>query len=131
MNVLFLDDSCAARAPIAEALLRHLSPDHEAWSAGWEPSHVRQDVRQVLGAAGVSATGLRARSLSEVPIDEIDLVVSFVPDEGRVRFPARVRRLTWSLPNPLSAPDAERREAFEATRDEVERRLRLLLKELG
>jgi protein-tyrosine-phosphatase len=129
--VLFLDESCAARAPIAEALMRHIAPWHDAIAAGWVPSHVRPEIKEVLEDAAIHTTGLRARSLLEVPLDDVELVVAFVPDEGRLRVPAGARRIEWRLPDPLSAPPDERREACEAARDEIERRLRKLVAELG
>jgi protein-tyrosine-phosphatase len=129
VHVLFLDDSCGARAPLAEAIFRHLAPEHDATGAGWAPSHVRPDVRAVLDEEGIPPEGLRARGLPSVPWDEIDVVVRLVPDEGRLRVPSGARELTWLLPDPLAAPPAERREAFRAARDELTRRLKLLLKE--
>src|SRR5262245_23443950 len=88
MYVLFLDDSCGARAPIAEAVLRHHAPDHDSAAAGWAPSHVRPEVRQVLSESGLPTDRLRARGLSAVGVEDVDVLVSFVPDEGRVRLPA-------------------------------------------
>lgn len=131
MYVLFLDESGSARAPIAEALLRQIAPWHEAIGAGWVPSHVRPEIKEVLEEAGIHTTGLRARGVFEVPLEEVDLVVAFVPDEGRLRVPARARRIQWGLPDPLSSPPDERMEACRAARDEIERRLRLLVEELG
>lgn len=130
MHVLFLDESGGARGPLAEALLRHVAPWHDATAACWSPSHVRPEVREVLAENGVSPEGLRARGLGSVALEEVDLVVDFVPDEGRLRLHPDTPRRSWRLPDPLSAPPAERMEAFRAARDEIERRLRTLVKEL-
>ncbi|MFN7144032.1 MAG: hypothetical protein ACK4YP_09665 [Myxococcota bacterium] len=131
MHVLFLDDSCGARAPLAEAILKNLAPWHDATGAGWTPSHVRPEIREVLAEEGIPMEALRARGLSSVPWDEIDVVVRFVPDEGRLRVPARARQLSWMLPDPLAAPPRERMEACRAARDEITRRLKLLVAEAG
>ena len=130
MTLLFLDHDCAALAPMAEALARHHGRLCDAWGAGWEPGHVRADARDALEEEGVRSLGLVARSPSEVPLEEVDAVVAFVPDEGRLRLPAHTRRVEWRIPDPTSAPPSERREAFRAARDEVTRRLRALLTEL-
>lgn len=130
MHVLFLDESAGARAPLGEALLRHLAPWHDATAAGWSPSHVRPEIREVLTEEGIPMEHLRARGLASVPWDEIDVVVRFVPDEGRLRVPARARQLSWLLPDPLAAPPDERMEACRAARDEIRRRLEGLLREL-
>lgn len=131
MTVLFLDDTSAAFAPLAEALGREMAPRHEFWGAAWAPSHVRQETRRVLQEEGVRTEGLRARKLSAVPVEEVDVVVAFCEDEGRLRVPASARRLTWRLPDPTSYPPEERMEAFRAARDEISRRIRVLVKELG
>ena len=46
-------------------------------------------------------------------------------------LPVSVRQLHWPLPDPASAPDDERIEAFRAARDELLRRIPLLLAELS
>ncbi|MFZ5480691.1 MAG: arsenate reductase ArsC [Myxococcota bacterium] len=124
MTILFVGDANAARSPLAEALARRLLPAHEAWSAGYRPSHVHPEVRVVLTEEGVSTAGLRAKSLAEVPLDDVDVVVSFVDEERALRVPARAKRLRWGIPDPSSAPRDERLEAFRAARDEIARRLR-------
>jgi protein-tyrosine-phosphatase len=131
VHVLFLDESGGARAPLGEALLRHIAPWHDATAASWSPSHVRPEIREVLAESGISPEGLRARGLTSVPLDEVDLVVAFVADEGKLRVRPGVERRTWRLPDPLAAPGHERIEACRAARDEIERRLRALVKELG
>ena len=131
MHVLFLDESAGARAPLGEALLRHMAPWHDATAAGWAPSHVRPEIRDVLAEEGVPVEGLRARGIASVPWDEIDVIVRFVPDEGRIRVPSRARQLEWRLPDPLSAPPDERLDACRAARDEIARRLKKLVEEAG
>lgn len=131
MTVLLLDPVNASLAPLAEALGRQLAPRHEWIAAAWAPSHVRPEVRAVLDEEGVPAQGLRARGLGSVAMEEVDLVVAFTPDEGRLRVPATARRLDWRLPDPSSAPPSERLEAYRAARDEIERRLRALVKDLA
>lgn len=131
VHVLFLDESGGARAPLGEALLRHIAPWHDATAASWSPSHVRPELREILAEAGVSPEGLRARGLGSVVLEEVDLVVAFVPDEGHLRLRPGVERRSWRLPDPLSAPPSERMEAWRAARDEIERRLKALVKELG
>ena len=126
MTILFVGESGAARAPLAEALARQLLPGHDVWGAGYRPTHVHPEVRTVLEEEGVSTVGLRARPLAEVPLDDVDLVVSFVDEERGLRVPASTRKVRWGIPDPSSAPRAERLEAFRAARDEIVRRIRKL-----
>ncbi len=131
MTLLFLDHDCAARAPLAESIARQLARwDHEVWAAGWEPSFVRKEVREVLSEDGFKDDGLRARALPAVPLDEVDVVIAFVPDVGRLRVRPDVRRLDWRIPDPSCAPAEERLEAYRAARDEIVRRTRELLRQL-
>jgi protein-tyrosine-phosphatase len=130
MTILFVGEAGAARAPLAEALARKLLPEHDCWAAGYRPSHVHPEVRAVLSEEGLSTVGLRARNITEVPLEDVDLVVSFVDEERGLRVPASARRVRWGIPDPSSAPRAERLEAFRAARDEIERRLRKLAAEL-
>ncbi len=130
MTLLFLDDDCAALAPLGEALGRHHGRLCDAWAAGWSPSHVRSEVRQVLEEEGVRSLGLVARDPAAVPVDEVDVVIAFVSDEGKLRLRPGTRRVDWRLPHPASAPPAERLEAYRAARDEIARRLKDLLREI-
>jgi len=126
-SVLFVCVANSARSQLAEAIARHLSVEIEAWSAGSCPTHVRPQVRAVLDEVGIDSAGLRAKGLAEVPLDEIDLVVTLCAEEACPVLPGSPRRLSWPLPDPASAPAAEALEAFRATRDELTRRLKPLL----
>lgn len=129
--ILFICAANAARSPLAEAIARHLAPSLDVWSAGTAPTHVRPQVRAVLSEVGISAAGLRARSLYEVPMDEVDLVVTLGPEASLPVLPGRIARVSWSLPDPTSAPEEDALEAFRATRDELLRRLPPLLRSVA
>jgi arsenate reductase (thioredoxin) len=130
--VLFLGEAGAARAPLAEAITRHLRPDLEVWSACGRPSHVRPHVRLVLEEEGISAVGLRARAVGEVDLDEVDLVVALCPDNRRPHLPSRFVVVPAPMSDPTVAPDDERYEAFRACRDSLLDRIpRLLDEHLG
>lgn len=121
--VLFLGTANASRTQLAEAIARHLRPDLEAWSAGTRPSHVKPHVREVLAEEAIDTFGLRGKHLFEVPIDDIDVVVSLCAEDRVPLLPGRVERISWPMPDPDSAPSSEAVEAYRATRDELMRRL--------
>ena len=127
-GVLFLGVSASARAPLAEAIARHLDPERPMWSAGARPSHVRPEVRAVLREVGIATDGLRARGLVEVPLEEVGLVVTLADPASCPRVPGGRPQVAWRLPDPSSAPREEALEAFRATRDELLRRLPALLR---
>ena len=127
MALLFLGARNATRSALAEALARHLAPALEVYSAGLEPSHVHPQVRRTLDAAGVDPRGLRAQSLLEIPLEEVTDVVLLCAPAVAPLLPPGVRLHRWSLPDPASAPDEDAEDAFDAAREELERRLPPLL----
>jgi arsenate reductase (thioredoxin) len=129
-GVLFLCVANSARSQLGEAIARHLAPDIEVWSAGSQPTHVRPQVRRVLDEVGIDPRGLRSKSMLEVPMEDIGVVVVLCREERCPFMPGEYTKLTWPLPDPAAAPDEEIMEAFRATRDELMRRLPPLLAEL-
>ena len=129
-GVLFLCVANSARSQLAEAITRHLAPELEIWSAGSEPTHVRPQVRTVLDEVGIDPRGLRSKSMLEVPMEDIETVVTLCREERGPFMPGEYTKVSWPLPDPAAAPDDELDEAFRATRDELMRRLPMLLKEL-
>ncbi len=84
----------------------------------------------MLDEVGIDYRGLRSKGLLEVPMEDVDLVVTLCAEERCPLLPGDVRRLSWPLPDPASAPADEVMEAFRATRDALLRRLPALLAEL-
>ncbi|MEC7949574.1 MAG: hypothetical protein VX265_18550 [Myxococcota bacterium] len=125
--VLFIGEACAARAPLAEAIARHVRPDLEVWAAGARPSHVRPEVRRVLDEAGIPSGGLRARSMLEIDMEDVKLVVSLCLEHRRPRLPRRYDVVSRPLADPSCAPQHEREEAYRACRDALIDRLPRLL----
>ena len=130
-TVLFVCVANSARSQLAEAIARHLAPDHEFWSAGSRPSHVRPQVRTVCDEADIDTNQLLAKHIHEVPLDEVDLVVTLCAEAECPVLPTPVPIEAWPLPDPAAAPEHELDEAFRATRDELLRRLPRLLQSLG
>ena len=129
-GILFLCVANSARSQLAEAIVRHLAPELEVWSAGSEPTHVRPQVRTVLDEVGIDPRGLRSKSMLEVPMEDISVVVTLCREERCPFMPGEYTKVSWPLPDPAAAPDDELDEAFRATRDELLRRLPTLLREI-
>jgi protein-tyrosine-phosphatase len=77
---------------------------------------------------GHSAASLSSKGLHEVPIEEMDVIVSLIGDDG-VRFlpggtSARVE--SWWIPDPYG----EDERVFAAAAREIERRIRTLFDDL-
>jgi len=131
-SVLFACVANSARSQLAEAIARHLGPaDLEVWSAGSRSSHVKPEVRTVLDELGIDHRGQLSKGFYAVPLEEIDVAVTLCLEEVCPVFPGVTRTLHWPLPDPASAPDDESIEAFRAARDELLRRIPMLLAELS
>jgi arsenate reductase len=130
-GILFLCIANSARSQLAEAIARQMAPSLDIWSAGSEPSHVRPQVRRVLDEIGYDPRGLRSKSMFEVEMDEIDVIVTLCREEQCPLLPGKKKHIAWPLPDPTAAPDEESDEAFRATRDELLRRLPALLKDVA
>jgi arsenate reductase len=129
-GILFLCVANSARSQLAEAIAREIAPELDVWSAGSEPTHVRPQVRRVLQELGFNDKGLRSKSMFEVELDEIDVIVTLCREEQCPVLPRKKHHIHWPLPDPASAPDEESDEAYRATRDELKRRLPALLKKV-
>ncbi len=130
-GVLFVCLANAARSQMAEAWARHLAPPEiEVASAGLTPSPVHPLAVQVMAEVGLDLAGARSKSLSDVPLDRFDLVVTLC-DEGRgVDMPPGARHLHWPIEDPVPAASApEALEVFRRVRDDLAARVDRLFRD--
>jgi arsenate reductase len=118
-NILFLCDDNAYFSQIAEAAARHLAPPHtRIFSAGIKPGVISLRLVEAMQELGISMRGQKTKSLDEVPMDEIDLVVSFGDAHKKcANLPGRAKIEDWKVSHP-PASHAESDPALEAIRDD-------------
>ena len=113
-NILFLCEDNACRSQMAEAMAKYLNPPNtRVYSAGLKPTEVLPQVCDVMAEFGISLSGQTCKGLNAVPLDEIDLVISFgdVATEC-ASLPSKAKIEYWSVPEPYaraengSAPSA-------------------------
>ena len=137
-NVLILCTHNSARSVLSEGMLNHwaakLGKDVRAFSAGSAPSgRVNPLALEVLGAAGVDTGGLRSKSWDEftAPGAPRMRIVITVCDSAAAEqcpyWPGRPVKVHWGYPDPSNAPDAQRKQAFELTRQAITYRMLQLL----
>jgi arsenate reductase len=126
-NILFLCDDNAYFSQIAEAAARHLSPPRtRIFSAGIKPGVISLRLVQAMQELGISMRGQKTKSLDEVPMDEIDLVVSFGDAHKKcATLPGRVKIEDWKVShppgiNPESDPTLE---TIRDDRDEIDKKV--------
>jgi len=130
-GILFLCRKNAARGQMAEAIARQLFPPGvNIASAGSEPSRtVNPYAVRVMQEAGIDIAGQRPKSLSDVPIGDMDTMITLCAEESRPLAPGGLAQRHWPLEDPASVQGSEEHilAAFRETRDEIRKRLEDLL----
>jgi protein-tyrosine-phosphatase len=89
-SILFLCEDNACLSQIAEAMAKRLSPPKiRIFSAGVKPSTIPAHVYKVMQELGISLSGQSSKGMDQVPLNEIDLVVSFDDADKKCGTPAQ------------------------------------------
>jgi arsenate reductase len=125
-GILFLCVANSARSQMAEGIARSMVPAAtKVWSAGSRPTSVRSEAVAVLREIGIDISHHRSKAVGEIPVAEVDTVITLCAEEECPLFLGDATRLHWGLPDPAAATGSaeERLAAFRRTRDEIRRRL--------
>jgi len=129
MRVLILCTGNSARSQMAEGLLRHDAGDtYEVFSAGTKPTLVRPEAIQVMREVGIDISGHRSKSVDEFEGQNFEYVITVCNNakESCPIFPAKTKRIHWSIDDPaaVQGSEEERLAAFRLSRDELRARLK-------
>ena len=129
INVLFVCIGNSCRSQMAEALANHLGRGKvRASSAGSRPlGYILPQTAEVLAEKGISLDGQWSKGIDEVPVDDMDYVVSMgceVSCPVPLGFKGQV--MEWNIPDPYSHD----LEFFRSVRDLIEENVRSLLTSL-
>ena len=126
-NILFLCEDNACLSQMAEAAAKHLAPPNtRVFSAGVKPGTIPALVVQAMQERGISMSGHKCKGLADVPIQDIDLVVSFGDADKRCGdLPGRAKIERWPI---VRDPQAETEAAsallaMRSRRDEIDKRV--------
>jgi arsenate reductase len=113
---------------MAEGLLRHDAGDaYEVFSAGTKPTRVRPEGIAVMREVGIDISDHRSKSLDEFAGQDFDYVITVCDNakENCPIFPAKIKRIHWSIEDPAAVQDSEEETltAFRRARDELRVRL--------
>ncbi|MEV4942819.1 arsenate reductase ArsC [Streptomyces zaomyceticus] len=127
-SVLFVCVHNAGRSQMAAAFLPHLGgPRVEVRSAGSAPaSAVNAAVMEALAEVGIDISAETPKVLTTEAVQASDVVITMGCGDACPYFPGK-RYLDWQLEDPAGQGVA----AVRPIRDEIERRIRVLLSELG
>jgi arsenate reductase (thioredoxin) len=137
-NVLILCTHNSARSVLSEGMLNHwarkLGKDVRAFSAGSAPSgRIHPHAIEALGNAGVDTSGYRSKSwdeFTEPGAPQMRIVIT-VCDSAAAEtcpyWPGSPVKVHWRYPDPSNAPEADKKHAFELTRQAIGYRMLQLL----
>lgn len=128
LRVLILCTGNSARSQMAEGLLRHKAGDRfDVFSAGTQPSKVRQEAIDVMRELGIDISGHRSKSVDEFLGQPFDYVITVCDNakESCPVFPGEAMRIHWSFQDPAAVGGSEeqRKAAFRRIRDQIRERL--------
>jgi arsenate reductase len=127
-TVLFLCVHNAGRSQMALGLFQHLAGDRAvAWSGGSEPGvEVNPAAVAAMREIGIDISGAHPKPWTDEVVRAADVVVSMGCGDACPVVPGK-RYLEWELDDP-AGKDVEQ---VRPVRDEIERRVRALLEDLG
>ncbi len=130
-GVLFLCVQNSARSQMAEGWARKLLPPGvRIWSAGSNPAQaVNPYAVRVMREVGVDISAQRPKAVADVPMGDIDTVVTLCAEECPIAPGKDLRREGWALSDPVKTDGGEQAivAAFRAARDEIRRRILQLM----
>ena len=126
-RVLFVCLHNAGRSQMSEALFAQAAGGrHEAESAGTTPAErVHPEVVETMREKGIDLSNRKPRELDRAAAERADVVVTMGCGDECPYIPGK-RYIDWDLPDPKDRPVDEVRRV----RDEIERRVELLIQKL-
>jgi arsenate reductase (thioredoxin) len=126
--VMFLCVHNAGRSQMAMGFVQHLAGDSlVAWSGGSEPgSQVNRAAVEAMAERGIDISGEFPKPWTDETLRAADVVITMGCGDTCPIFPGK-RYEDWTLDDPAGLDVASVR----PIRDEIERRVRMLLEELG
>jgi arsenate reductase (thioredoxin) len=127
-TVLFLCVHNAGRSQMAAGWLRHLAGDNAAvLSGGSQPAEeLNPAAVEAMAEVGVDITGAEPTRWTDADLDDADVVITMGCGDECPYIPGK-RYLDWDLDDPAGQPLEEVRRI----RDDIERRVRALMDDLG
>ena len=137
-NILILCTHNSARSVLSEGMLNHwarkLGKDVRAYSAGSAPSgRINPYALEALSKAGVDTTGYRSKSWDEfiaAGAPEMHVVITVCDSAAAEQcpyWPGSPVKVHWGYPDPSNAAEADKKNAFDLTRQAIGYRMLQLL----
>lgn len=116
-HMLFLCVANSARSQIAEALAKKIfGTTAVVASAGSRPSRqIQHGAIQVLNENNIAILDQYSKSIDQLPTDflnKLDFVITLCAEEICPYVPTQAKRLHWPIPDPVSASEHLKEQAF-------------------
>jgi len=123
-GILFLCTGNSCRSQMAEGFARKiLLKDVKIYSAGLKPKGIHPKAKNVMQEINIDISDQKSKSLWEIPIDKIGIVVTLCSDvkENCPIFPGEAKRIHWILKDPANAKGSEEEimDEFRRIRDKI------------
>ncbi len=117
---------------MAEGLARRLldSTTH-IQSAGSQPTAQNPLATEAMAEIGIDIAHQESKSVKDIDLDPVDLIVTLCAEEVCPVLPDRVKRLHWPIPDPVTEDPAlshaDKLERFRSARDAIKNRIENLV----
>jgi len=116
---------------MAEGFVRALAPrEIQVYSAGTEPKQIHPLAIKAMKELGIDISVQRSKSLEEIPLEKIDLVVTLCGEaaESCPTLSKKTEHVHWPLPDPALAKGTEEEvlKTFREVRDNIHARVQEL-----
>ena len=126
-KILFICVENRARSQMAEGLARHfVGHQYDFFSAGSQPAtRVHPMAVAVMGEIGIDITHQQPKSISDIDLNKMDLIITLCTEEACPILPANIKRQDWSLTDPAadSEDEAAQLKRFRKIRDAIRQKV--------
>lgn len=136
LKILFLCTGNSARSQMAEGIARHLGKRKlTVESAGLEPKGLHAFSIAVMDEIGYDIAQQKSKKLTHAALNRADIVITLCghADAHCPDLSKHIRKEHWPLTDPARSnlTHNERIECFRKVRDEIQKRVKFLLKTLS
>lgn len=135
IKVMFLCTGNSCRSQMAEGFARQLGKGLlEPYSAGLNPAGINKLAVKVMKEVGIDISNQQSKSIDMDLLKKMDVIITLCDDaaESCPWTPPEIKRIHWSLKDPAKVIGTEEEimNVFRSVRDEIEKRIKDLIKEL-
>lgn len=127
-KILFVCIGNACRSQMAEGFAKAMSGEKiEVFSAGSRPAgFVSADAIRAMQEIGIDISKQFSKGVPQLPPERFDAIVTMGCGDACPQIPAK-RRYDWQIPDPIG----ESAETFRNVRDQIQKQVEKLLKEIN